>query len=145
MATVMSSVNHESTWEARLLVRSSPSQEHLERKFLIHRKLLDKINLEKLSSIQGDRMRAEFRAAVASLVEEEKTPLSLVEKEQLVEEVLDEVFGLGPLEPLLRDPAISDILVNTYNSVFIVSRRGLAPPGGGGRRRSHLLRNRLSV
>ena len=119
MTTAISSANHESSWEARLLLRLSPSQDHLERKFLIHRKLLDKINLEKLSSIQGDRMRAEVRAAVASLVEEEKTPLSLVEKEQLVEEVLDEVFGLGPLEPLLQDPTISDILVTTPRMVHI--------------------------
>jgi pilus assembly protein CpaF len=102
-----------------LLLRSNPSAEHLERKFALHRKLLDKINLEKLSSINGQRMRNEVRAAVTSLVEEEKTPLSLVEKEQLIEEVLDEVFGLGPLEPLLQDPTISDILVTTPRLVHI--------------------------
>ena len=55
----------------------------------------------------GERVRAEIRAAVAKLVEEEKTPLSLVEKDRVIEEVLDEVFGLGPLEPLLQDPTIS--------------------------------------
>ncbi|SRR5579884_609313 len=107
------------SWEDRLLLRSNPSAEHLERKFALHRKLLDKINLEKLSSINGQRMRNEVRAAVTSLVEEEKTPLSLVEKEQLIEEVLDEVFGLGPLEPLLQDPTISDILVTTPRLVHI--------------------------
>ncbi|HZS50522.1 MAG TPA: CpaF family protein [Bryobacterales bacterium] len=107
------------SWEDRLLLRSNPSAEHLERKFALHRKLLDKINLEKLSSINGQRMRNEVRAAVTGLVEEEKTPLSLVEKEQLIEEVLDEVFGLGPLEPLLQDPTISDILVTTPRLVHI--------------------------
>src|SRR5579884_3736753 len=107
------------SWEDRLLLRSNPSAEHLERKFALHRKLLDKINLEKLSSINGQRMRNEVRAAVTSLVEEEKTPLSLVEKEQLIEEVLDEVFGLGPLEPLLQDPTISDILVTTPKLVYV--------------------------
>ena len=106
-------------WEDRLLVRTVPAPEHLERKFSLHRKLLDKINLERLSSISSDRVRAEVRAAVASLVEEDKTPLSLVEKEQLIEEVLDEVFGLGPLEPLLQDPTISDILVTTPRLVYI--------------------------
>jgi len=106
-------------WEQRLLERSSQSGEHLERKFALHRKLLDKINLERLGSINQQRMRIEVRVAVASLVEEEKTPLSLVEKEQLTEEVLDEVFGLGPLEPLLQDPTISDILVTTPRLVYI--------------------------
>jgi pilus assembly protein CpaF len=106
-------------WEERLLARNTQSAEHLERKFTLHRKLLDKINLERLSSINGQRMRTEVRAAVVMLVEEEKTPLSLVEKEQLVEEVLDEVFGLGPLEPLLQDPTISDILVTTPKLVYI--------------------------
>jgi pilus assembly protein CpaF len=106
-------------WEHRLMERRAPSTEHLERKFALHRKLLDKINLERLSSINQDRIRGEVRAAVVSLVEEDKTPLNMVEKEQLVEEVLDEVFGLGPLEPLLQDPTISDILVTTPHLVYI--------------------------
>jgi pilus assembly protein CpaF len=67
----------------------------------------------------GERVRAEIRAAVAKLVEEEKTPLSLVEKDRVIEEILDEVFGLGPLEPLLQDPTISDILVTTPRLVYV--------------------------
>ena len=67
----------------------------------------------------GERVRAEIRAAVAKLVEEEKTPLSLVEKDRVIEEILDEVFGLGPLEPLLQDPTISDILVTTPHLVYV--------------------------
>jgi pilus assembly protein CpaF len=67
----------------------------------------------------GERVRAEIRAAVAKLVEEEKTPLSLVEKDRVIEEILDEVFGLGPLEPLLQDPTISDILVTTPKLVYV--------------------------
>ncbi len=106
-------------WEHRLFQRRSTSTTQLELKFSLHRKLLDKINLEKLSSINSQRMRTEVRTAVAALVEEEKTPLSLVEKDQLIEEVLDEVFGLGPLEPLLQDPTISDILVTTPRLVYI--------------------------
>ena len=85
----------------------------------MHRKLLDRINLEALSSMAGERVRAEIRAAVAKLVEEEKTPLSLVEKDRVIEEILDEVFGLGPLEPLLQDPTISDILVTTPHLVYV--------------------------
>ena len=67
----------------------------------------------------GERVRAEIRTAVAKLVEEEKTPLSLVEKDRIIEEILDEVFGLGPLEPLLQDPTISDILVTTPKLVYV--------------------------
>ncbi len=88
-------------------------------KFTLHRKLLDRINLEALSSLAGDRVRAEIRGAVARLVEEERTPLSLVEKDRVIEEILDEVFGLGPLEPLLQDPGISDILVTTPRLVYV--------------------------
>src|SRR5580698_5784919 len=93
--------------------------EFQEIKFTLHRRLLDRINLEALSSIVGDRARIEIRAAVARLVEEENPPLNLVEKERLIEEVLDEVFGLGPLEPLLQDPSISDILVTTPRLVYV--------------------------
>src|SRR4029077_2861319 len=93
--------------------------EFQEIKFTLQRRLLDRINLEALSSIVGDRARIEIRAAVARLVEEENPPLNLVEKERLIEEVLDEVFGLGPLEPLLQDPSISDILVTTPKLVYV--------------------------
>lgn len=106
-------------WVNRLFNTEAYTQEYQELKFTLHRKLLDRINLEVLSSMGGERARAEIRAAVAKLVEEEKTPLSLVEKDRVIEEVLDEVFGLGPLEPLLRDPTVSDILVTTPHLVYI--------------------------
>ncbi|MBZ5577210.1 MAG: CpaF family protein [Acidobacteriia bacterium] len=93
--------------------------DYQELKFTLHRKLLDRINLETLSLMAGDRVRSEIRAAVARLVDEEKTPLTLVEKERIIEEILHEVFGLGPLEPLLQDPTISDILVSTPKLVYI--------------------------
>ncbi len=106
-------------WVFRLNNRHPFSQQHQELKFSIHRKLLDRVNLQALSSLAGERMRAEVRAAVARLVEEERSPLSLVEKDRLIDEVLDEVFGLGPLEPLLEDPTISDILVSTPKLVYV--------------------------
>jgi pilus assembly protein CpaF len=108
-----------SGWVNRLFSREGSTPEYQELKFTLHRKLLDRINLEALSSMAGDRVRAEVRAAVARLVEDEKTPLSLVEKDRVIEEVLDEVFGLGPLEPLLQDPTISDILVTTPHLVYV--------------------------
>jgi len=93
--------SRETGWVNRLFTREGSTPEYQELKFTLHRKLLDRINLEALSSMAGERVRAEIRAAVAKLVEEEKTPLSLVEKDRVIEEILDEVFGLGPLEPLL--------------------------------------------
>jgi pilus assembly protein CpaF len=106
-------------WIKRTLPETSYSPEYQELKFLIHRRLLDRINLEALSSIVGDRARAEVRAVVAKLVEEENPPLNLAEKDRMIEEVLDEVFGLGPLEPLLQDPTVSDILVTTPKLVYV--------------------------
>jgi pilus assembly protein CpaF len=109
----------EAGWIDRLFNSDAYTPEYQELKFTLHRKLLDRINLEAMSTMAGDRVRAEIRAAVAKLVEEEKTPLSLVEKDRVIEEVLDEVFGLGPLEPLLQDPTISDILVTTPRLVYV--------------------------
>src|ERR1700687_1801938 len=90
----------------------------------IHRDLLNKIDLEKVATVRDDRTRRQVFAVIQDLVSNLKTPLSGPEKERLSLEVLDEVFGLGPLEPLLQDPTISDILVNTYKQVY-VERRGL--------------------
>src|SRR6185295_4074105 len=70
-------------------------------------------------SVAPERARTEIRTAVAKLIEEEKTPLSMVERDRVIEEVLHEVFGLGPLEPLLQDPSISDILVSTPKLVYV--------------------------
>jgi pilus assembly protein CpaF len=117
------------SWEQRLLKSSgrpkgSPKPEYQELKFTLHRKLLDKINLEALATIDNQRVRGEVRNALMQLIDGEQTLLSSVEKQQICEEVLDEVFGLGPLEPLLQDPTISDILVNTHKQVY-VERRGL--------------------
>jgi pilus assembly protein CpaF len=99
--------------------RDASSLQYQELKFSIHRKLLDRINLEAVYAMPGDRVRQEIRPSVAKLVNEEKTPLSLTEKDRLIEEVLDEVFGLGPLEPLLRDPTVSDILVTTPRLIYV--------------------------
>ncbi|MCU1275187.1 MAG: type secretion system protein [Bryobacterales bacterium] len=119
----------ELTWDQRLLKNPNRNKtalrpEYQELKFTLHRKLLDKINLEALATIDNQRVRGEVRQAVISLIDGEQTLLSTVERQQISEEVLDEVFGLGPLEPLLQDPTISDILVNGHKQVYI-ERRGL--------------------
>ena len=117
--TARAGENREGGWVSRLFGSDGYTPEYQELKFTLHRKLLDRINLEALSSMAGERVRAEIRSAVAKLVEEEKTPLSLLEKDRVIEEILDEVFGLGPLEPLLQDPDISDILVTTPRLVYV--------------------------
>jgi pilus assembly protein CpaF len=109
----------ESGWVARLFHSESSTPEYQQLKFSLHGQLLDRLNLEALSSIPGERARLEIRTALVRLVDQEKTPLSRTEKDRVVEEVLDEVFGLGPLEPLLQDPTISDILVTTPRLVYV--------------------------
>ena len=85
----------------------------------IHRDLLNKIDLEKVATVRDDRTRRQVFGVIQDLVSNLKTPLSGPEKERLSLEVLDEVFGLGPLEPLLQDPTISDILVNGAKEVYV--------------------------
>ena len=133
------------TWEQRLLKNSNRSKmslkpEYQELKFTLHRKLLDKINLEALATIDNQRVRGEVRQALISLIDGEPTLLSALEKQQICDEVLDEVFGLGPLEPLLQDPTISDILVNTHKQVYVERKGILELTNVTFRDDSHLLR-----
>src|SRR3954447_26103374 len=93
--------------------------QYLELKANVHRKLLNRLNLEALAQSDRARAESEIRTLLSELLAEENTPLSLGEREMLFGELIDDVFGLGPLEPLLRDPSVSDILVNTYKHVFI--------------------------
>src|ERR1700740_373042 len=85
----------------------------------IHRDLLNKVDLEKVATVRDDRTRRPGFAVIQGLVSNLKTPLSGPERERLSLEVLDEVFGLGPLEPLLQDPTITDILVNGAKEVYV--------------------------
>src|ERR1700678_368028 len=85
----------------------------------LHRKILDRLDLEKLGRTTGDSAREEVLVLIRSSVNSEAVPLSFAEREQLSREILDEIFGLGPLEPLLKDPTISDILVNRFDRVYV--------------------------
>jgi len=93
-------------------------------KAAIHRRLIQKLDLDRLNQLKREDVRREVGQILETLVAGEATPMNLHERERLSLEVLDEVFGLGPLERLLGDPTISDILVNNYKNVF-VERRGL--------------------
>ena len=85
----------------------------------LHRKILDRLDLEKLGRTTGDTAREEVLVLIRNSVNSEVVPLSFAERERLSREILDEIFGLGPLEPLLKDPTISDILVNRFDRVYI--------------------------
>ena len=95
-----------------------------ELKSSLHRDLLNKIDVEKVATVRDDRTRSQALAVIQDLVANLQTPLSGRERERLSLEVLDEVFGLGPLEPLLQDPGINDILVNGHKLVY-VERAGI--------------------
>jgi pilus assembly protein CpaF len=104
--------------------QGAPRPQYLELRSNVHRKLLNRLNLEALAQTDRSRAEGEIRTLLGQLLTEEATPINLSERETLFAEILDDVFGLGPLEPLLRDPSINDILVNTYKQVF-VERKGV--------------------
>ncbi|MGA2064422.1 MAG: CpaF family protein [Thermoguttaceae bacterium] len=106
-------------------LRSSDSKDHSleELKQRIHSKLVDKLDLTKVGELDGEVLRREIRLVVEHLCDSEDTLLNRTERDQLVSEVLDETFGLGPLEVLLKDPTISDILINGPKATY-VERRG---------------------
>src|SRR6202049_4782428 len=85
----------------------------------LHRKILDRLDLEKLGRSQGDSARDEVLVVIRNAFNADVVPLSFAEREKLSREILDEIFGLGPLEPLLKDHSVSDILVNRYDRVYI--------------------------
>jgi pilus assembly protein CpaF len=88
-------------------------------KSAVHRDLLNKVDLERVAVVRDERTRAQALAVIQDLVANLQTPMSGRERERLSLEVLDEVFGLGPLEPLLQDPSINDILVNGHALVYV--------------------------
>lgn len=94
-----------------------------ELKSRVHQKLLDRVDLAVMEKLPQDRLINEIRDLVEHLLSEEKIPINLTERGSLVSDIQHEILGLGPLEPLLADPTISDILVNTYRQVY-VERRG---------------------
>src|SRR5215813_5082713 len=106
------------------LLRTRNPEHHSDLKSKVHRKLLRSLNSETLRLISKERLRGEIGQAVEKLLLQENIPMTLPERDRIIEEILDEVFGLGPLEPLLKDTAITDILVNNYTKVY-VERRGV--------------------
>ena len=92
---------------------------HQELKFRVHNRLFELLDLAKLQKVSEDRIREDIAVATRRVLEEEKVLLTLDERDRLVREIQDEVLGLGPLEPLLQDPNVADILVNGHQDVYI--------------------------
>ncbi|MGH9530414.1 MAG: CpaF family protein [Terriglobales bacterium] len=105
----------------------------------LHRKILDRLDLEKLGRTPSDAARDEVLLLIRNTVNSEAVPLSFAERERLAREILDEIFGLGPLEPLLKDPTITDILVNRYNRVYVERAGKLEPTGLSFKDDQHLM------
>jgi pilus assembly protein CpaF len=108
----------------------------------IHEQLLNRLNLERLSQVKRDEAEPELRSVIGALLEREAetTPLSLHERDTIVVDVLNELFGLGPLEAILRDPEVSDILVNGYNKIFVEKNGRIEPVDAVFKDDRHLMR-----
>jgi len=105
----------------------APNQKILDAKVRLHRRLIEELNLAALEKLPEADLRREIHAIISQWVVAERLPLNAKELDGFVSEVMDEMTGLGPLEPLLKDPTISDILINGHQSIF-VERRGLLEP-----------------
>jgi pilus assembly protein CpaF len=105
----------------------------------LHRKILDRLDLEKLGKAAGSSARDEVLVVIRNAVNSEVVPLSFAERERLSREILDEIFGLGPLEPLLKDHTISDILVNRFDRVYVERAGKLEMTGLSFKDNSHLM------
>jgi pilus assembly protein CpaF len=96
-------------------------EEYFELKTIIHDRLLDLVDLSVIETLDRDSLKSQIRLLVEKILREDMTaiPLNSIETELLITEIQDEVMGLGPLEPLLQDPTVSDILVNTYAKIYV--------------------------
>ncbi len=110
-----------------------------ELKRLIHGKLVDKLDLSRVSDLEGETLRREIRLVVERLCDTENPLLNRMERERLIDEVLDETFGFGPLEALLKDPTISDILINGPAKVYVERRRKMEKTDVKFRDNDHLM------
>jgi pilus assembly protein CpaF len=98
---------------------TSAADRWFELKSQVHHKLLNSLTPDQLKDLNKESVRGQIGAVVEALILDESLPMTAAEREKLIEEILDEVFGLGPLEPLLKDPSISDIMVNGFDNVYI--------------------------
>ncbi len=118
----------------------SPEAAYQELKSRVHNRLFENLDLAKLSKVSEDRIRQDVALATQRILEDEKVLLTLEERDRFVREIQDEVFGLGPLEPLLADPTISDILVNGSGLIYVERRGRLEKTSARFKDDTHLMR-----
>ena len=125
----------------RANIRYMP-EEYFELKARIHDRLLDLIDLSIIDKLDRETLSSQIRKIVEKILREESfnLPLNMNERENIFTEILDEVLGYGPLEPLLKDPTISDILVNTYKNIYLERAGKLEPTDARFKDNSHLMR-----
>jgi pilus assembly protein CpaF len=111
-----------------------------EMKARLHRTLINRMDLTKLSTLTPDQVHAEVSRLAEAVLAQEAMPLSVSERDRLVNDVQHELFGLGPLEPLLKDPTISDILVNSHDTIYIERRGKIEPTNVRFKDDEHLMR-----
>jgi pilus assembly protein CpaF len=125
--------------DERSVFRPKRTQEFEELKIKTHRELLEKLDLVALASLSREQAESQIRVAIARLLEQQSTPLSRIDRERLIEEIAHEVLGLGPLDPLLQDGDISDILINGPDSIYVEKRGKLERTPVRFRDNQHLL------
>jgi len=103
----------------RQVVVYEPGQEPADLRAVVHRRLMERLNLARLGTLDHEQATEAIHQVVEELLGEEQLALNFEEREELTAQVLDDIFGLGPLEPLMRDPDASDVLVNTFDQVFV--------------------------
>ena len=116
------------------------TNEFVELKVRLHQQLLDLINLSAIDQLDPSEFRLETATMIKELLAKEQIPLSGAERARLVDDVIDEVLGLGPIEPLLKDGSVSDILVNTAQQIFVERHGVLERIAGGFKDDKHLIR-----
>jgi pilus assembly protein CpaF len=136
----ITSLSSNSLMLRKKLPNSMGDSTYQETKSRIHYKLLDMIDLSLIDTIDEPQLLGEIKDLVERILWEENTPISLPEREKIIKEVQHEVLGLGPLEPLLQDPNISDILVNTYSQIYVEKFGKLEPTDIRFKDDSHLMK-----
>jgi pilus assembly protein CpaF len=123
-------------------MRKRIPEEYFELKTHIHDRLLDLVDLSLIDSLERDALKSQIRILVERILREDATnfPLNSTETELVITEIQDEVMGLGPLEPFLQDPTISDVLVNTYERIYVERYGKLEPTDGRFKDNSHLMK-----
>ncbi len=119
-------------------LEATPS--YVEAKVRLHQRLLDMINLPAIERMKPEEFRAGVAELVRELVDKEQVPLNAAQRTQLVSDIIDEMLGLGPIEPLLKDPTVSDILVNTHQQVYVERFGQIEPTAVKFKDNKHLLR-----